>query len=126
MIADEDLDSAKFLTNKHPKPLEIISYHCAQAVEKYLKGFLEYNDIVPEKTHNLLKLLDRCIEIDESLKEIMKECELINKFTSQIRYINRKEVSEVETEYVLKFTEKIKNHNVFLMIRDIIKKGETG
>ena len=122
MIADEDLDSAKFLTNKHPKPLEIICYHCAQAVEKYLKGFLEYNDVIPEKTHNLLKLLDKSIEIDESLKEIMRECELINKFTNQIRYIHRNEVSESEMEYVLNFTEKIKNIEAFQMIRDVVKK----
>jgi len=33
-IAYEDLDSAQFLfDHKHPKPLEIICYHCQQSAE---------------------------------------------------------------------------------------------
>jgi HEPN domain-containing protein len=40
-IAYDDFDSALHLFNtKHPKPLEIICYHCQQSVEKALKAFL--------------------------------------------------------------------------------------
>ena len=39
-------DTARFLFDKkHPKPLEIICYHCQQSVEKSLKAFLCANDI---------------------------------------------------------------------------------
>jgi len=41
-IADSDLDSAKILNNAVYKHCEIICYHCAQAVEKYFKGYLVY------------------------------------------------------------------------------------
>ena len=34
MIADEDLYSAKILSEQIRKPYEIICYHCAQSVEK--------------------------------------------------------------------------------------------
>ena len=37
---ENDLNSAKFLLNMYPKPLEIICNHCQQSAEKYLKGFL--------------------------------------------------------------------------------------
>ena len=60
-IAEDDLYSAQILYEQARKPYEIICYHCAQSIEKYLKGFLTYNDIVPEKTHNLLLLLELCI-----------------------------------------------------------------
>jgi len=120
LIADQDFDSANFLTKMYPKPIEIICYHCTQAVEKYLKGFLEYNDVVPEKTHNLSYLLDRCIEINDIFKAILKECDFINRFTTNIRYIHRKEITETDVEYVLKFTIKIKNFASFLKIRDAL------
>jgi hypothetical protein len=39
-IADDDLDSAKILNESVRKHCEIICYLCAQAIEKYLKGYL--------------------------------------------------------------------------------------
>jgi HEPN domain-containing protein len=42
-LADDDFDSAKILNESIRKHYEIICYHCAQAVEKYLKGYLTYN-----------------------------------------------------------------------------------
>jgi HEPN domain-containing protein len=63
MIADEDLDSAKILNEAVRKHKEIICYHCAQSIEKYLKGYLTYNDIIPQKTHNIILLNETCIEL---------------------------------------------------------------
>ncbi len=40
-FADMDLAAAEFLKTMVPTtPIEIICYHCQQAAEKYLKGFL--------------------------------------------------------------------------------------
>lgn len=39
-LAEMDLNSAVYLLNMRPTPLEIICYHCRQAAEKYLKGYL--------------------------------------------------------------------------------------
>ena len=61
-LADNDFDSAKLLDEAVRRHYEIICYHCAQAVEKYLKGFLIYHDVIPKKTHNLLFLNSLCIE----------------------------------------------------------------
>ena len=47
-IAADDMRSAVFLfDNLRPKPIEIICYHCQQAVEKAMKGYLINHDIEP-------------------------------------------------------------------------------
>jgi len=55
-IADRDFDSAQILNEAVHKHNEVICYHCSQAAEKYMKGFLVFNDILPEKTHDLIRL----------------------------------------------------------------------
>jgi HEPN domain-containing protein len=61
-IADADYDSAKILNNNERKHNDIICYHCSQAVEKYLKGYLVYNNTILQNTHNLPYLNSLCIE----------------------------------------------------------------
>jgi HEPN domain-containing protein len=78
MIADEDFDSARILNEAARKHKEIICYHCAQAIEKYLKGYLTYNDIIPQKTHNIILLNENCVELDHSFKQIRNECTVNN------------------------------------------------
>ena len=39
-MARIDFESANFLLNMKPAPLEIICYHCQQCAEKSLKGLL--------------------------------------------------------------------------------------
>ena len=65
MIADADFDSAIILSQAFRKHYEIICYLCTQAVEKYLKGYLEYMDIIPKKTHNLTYLNSICIDRED-------------------------------------------------------------
>ena len=72
---DDDFDSAEILNQSFRKHNEIICYHCAQAIEKYLMGYLEYKDIVPEKTHNLTYLNSICIDQDNSFINIKTECD---------------------------------------------------
>ena len=38
-FAKRDLESAKFLINMHPVPIEIICYHCEQSAEKIERFF---------------------------------------------------------------------------------------
>ena len=48
-IADNDFDSAILLNEAVRKHFEIICYHCSQAIEKYLKAYLIFNNIIPKK-----------------------------------------------------------------------------
>jgi HEPN domain-containing protein len=119
-IADDDFYSAQLLNEAFRKPYEIICYHCAQAAEKYLKGYLAYNDITTPKTHNLLLLHELCVEKDNAFESIRTECSLLNRFASEIRYPHRIEVQEDDVKYSLNAAERIKNFEPMKKIRDFI------
>ena len=53
-LAERDLSVADHLAaNMRPVPTEIIAFHCQQAVEKYLKGTLEFFGEDPPYIHDL-------------------------------------------------------------------------
>ena len=120
IIADDDFDSAKILNESVRKHREVICYLCAQAAEKYLKGYLTYNNIIPPKTHNLVLLNDNCIEYDKSFEGIKIECGFLNRFVNEIRYPSRIEVCEEDVLYVMKSVEKIKSLDILKHIRSEI------
>jgi HEPN domain-containing protein len=118
LIADDDFDSAKVLNESVRKHMEVICYLCAQATEKYIKCYLTYNDIIPEKTHNLVLLNDKCIETDSCFQEIKMECGFLNRYNNEIRYPYRIQVYEEDVVYVIKSVEKIRNIEPLKKIRE--------
>ncbi len=65
--AQRDLLAAEQLLIQPNPLLDSVVYHCQQAGEKALKGFLFWHEISFRKTHNLVELLDQCIIIDATL-----------------------------------------------------------
>jgi HEPN domain-containing protein len=120
-IAEDDLYAAKILNEASRKPYEIICYHCAQATEKYLKGYLTYNSIIPPKTHNILLLLELCIEKNKDFEKIRTECSLLNRFTNEIRYPHRIEINEEDVIYSINSVERIKNIDPIKIIIESIQ-----
>ena len=55
-----------------PDFIEDICYNCQQAVEKYLKAFIAYNNKEYKKNHDLGELLENCEAIDPSFSELDK------------------------------------------------------
>jgi len=82
----QDLNSAKFLMDMKPIPLEIVGFHCQQAVEKYLKAFLIKHNIEPDKTHDLLFLLNQCKKYDEKFITLTKTCAQLIEYAVKICY----------------------------------------
>ena len=59
--AERDLGrSEKMAKQNVDADYEAACFFAQQAVEKYLKGFLALNGLIPEKTHNLPELLEAC------------------------------------------------------------------
>lgn len=85
-FAKRDLESAKFLMNMHPRPIEIICYHCEQSAEKYLKGYLIKAGNKIERTHDLVLLNNKCKAIDKSFEIIEDECIELVPYGVQVRY----------------------------------------
>ena len=123
-IADSDFDSAKILNEAVRKHYEIICYHCAQAVEKYLKGYLIFNDILPKKTHDLTSLNIDCREIDPDFQNIYDECGFLTTYATDIRYPNQYEVTEAQVKLAFAAVEKIKNFKPILDLRTVVNNEE--
>ncbi len=47
-----------------------IGFHCQQAAEKFIKAYLIFLGIDPERTHNLEFLVERCSSIDKDFSNI--------------------------------------------------------
>jgi HEPN domain-containing protein len=107
-LANDDLYSAKILNEAVRKPYEIICYHCAQSIEKYLKGYLTFNDILPKKTHDLVFLYNLCVEKNSEFQNIKIICEYLNRFVNDIRYPHKYEVNENDVNFSTSAAEKVK------------------
>jgi len=102
-IAYDDYDSASYLfDNKRLKPLEIICYHCQQAVEKSLKAFLCANNIEIPKTHDCGLLCQRCTELDEGFRSFQEICDELVVYATHTRYPIRIEIEEHDAKQALK------------------------
>ena len=55
---DHDLGTAKVTYLHIPEYLDTVTFHCQQAVEKYLKAYLLFHSVSFKFTHDLVYLLD--------------------------------------------------------------------
>ena len=66
--ASKDLRAAAHDLQAAPPLLEDVDFHCQQAAEKVLKGFLVWHEKPFRKTHSLEEIGEQCLEIDVSGK----------------------------------------------------------
>ena len=99
----------------YPRQIEISCYHCQQAIEKALKGFLLYNEIDPPKTHNLIMLCQMCMEIDDSFEEILDDCTELTSYGVITRYPNEVEITEAESKIAIRKSKEIHNFCISLI-----------
>jgi HEPN domain-containing protein len=107
-LADDDLYSAKILNEQVRRPFEIICYHCAQSIEKYLKSYLTFKNIIPKKTHDLVFLNSICVENDNEFQNIKTVCDFLNRFANDIRYPHQYEISEDDVSFAINSVDKVK------------------
>jgi HEPN domain-containing protein len=119
-LADDDSYSAKILNEATRKPYEIICYHCAQATEKYLKGYLTFKNIILKKTHDLVFLYNLCTEKDNEFQSIKTICEFLNRFANDIRYPHKYEVNENDVIFSINAVETIKGLKPIIEIQNEI------
>ncbi len=109
-FADTDLATAEFLQKMRPQPLEIICYHCQQAAEKYLKGYLiSQNGEEPPKTHDLVALCEMCMKYDATFNEIAKPCGVLTRYGVQPRYPHEMDIQDAEMKRALSYARLIRD-----------------
>ena len=108
-FGDNDLIVAEHsaMTLHHP-PLEIICYHCQQAVEKYLKGYLvSKGEEEPPRTHNLMTLCEMCSESDSRFDGIVLKCNTLSAYGVQPRYPDEIYIDESRMQIALAYAKEI-------------------
>lgn len=85
-LGEMDLNSAEYLLNMKPMPVEIICYLSQQSAEKYLKGYLVLNGINPPKIHDLDELRKLCSNLSETFEKIADQCSDLTAYGVQPRY----------------------------------------
>jgi HEPN domain-containing protein len=81
-----DLRAAKLDLDADPALVEDALFHCQQAVEKSLKGFLTWCDTPFRKTHSLVELGMQCVDLDPSLEALLREAAKLSEYATRYRY----------------------------------------
>jgi HEPN domain-containing protein len=84
--AADDLRAAQIDLTAVPPLLRDVLFHCQQAVEKALKGFLSWHDQPFRKTHELRHLGEQCIEEDPSLAGPLEKAFTLTDYAWKFRY----------------------------------------
>ena len=110
---NHDVDEAK-LSFEHGGWTDIICFHCQQAAEKYLKGFLvsqglNIGKLKKWQIHELPKLWKECNELNRKFESIEEECIILNEYYIQPRYPlgEPKVYSKAEAEAAIEATAKM-------------------
>lgn len=104
--ADHDLTAAHKLI-EDTDILDAVCFHCQQAAEKYLKAYLIFNGIEPERTHDLGKLKRDCAKFDADFK--LFNFKDLSDYAGNARYPDDYiEPIIQETKYYLETAEKVK------------------
>ncbi|MCL2194712.1 MAG: HEPN domain-containing protein [Oscillospiraceae bacterium] len=120
-LADMDLAYAEHGLSMHPRPWELMSFHCQQAVEKYLKGYLIACGVEPEdvpRTHNLTQLCVRCKQFDDRFDEIMEKCSSLTPYGVQPRYPDELELSDMLVNRALDHAKQVREFAPLQALRE--------
>ncbi len=85
-LAKEDLANAAHDLAAVPPFLRSALFHCQQAAEKALKGFLTWRDIRFRKVHDLDVIGKQCVEADASLAELVDRVASLSVHAARFRY----------------------------------------
>jgi len=109
IIAQEDLASAKHL-NKVPFMTAL--FHIQQCAEKALKAYLVFKKDSVMRTHDLVRLVDVCMEMDKEFESLRLFAAILTPYETAGRYpttdfvrLGMDEIQEIiaQSEFVLTF-----------------------
>ena len=84
--AANDLRAAHHEFSAMPPLLDDIVFHCQQAAEKAMKGFLTWHNRPFRKTHSLEEIGEQCLEIDQTLKPLVDRAVPLTDYAWKFRY----------------------------------------
>ena len=107
-FAETDIGVARHLFNSyHPKPLEIICYHCQQAAEKAIKAVILQDDIpggLPKK-HDLSFLMSQVKNAHAIPDEYYDCADTLSQYGVMARYPNELFIEEKNATQAIHYAE---------------------
>ena len=85
---DHDLGTAKITYLHIPEYLDTVTFHCQQAVEKYLKAYLIFLSTTFKFSHDLVYLLDLITLNDSDFEKYYDIVSELQGYAVEIRYPN--------------------------------------
>lgn len=85
--AENDLKSAEAIMGYYEDPpTDTACYHCHQAAEKSLKGYLVYQESRLPWVHDLIELLNLCLGDNAEFEVLREDVEILNKYYIEAKY----------------------------------------
>ena len=84
--AAHDLQTARIVSETSDGPLDTAIYHCQQAAEKALKGWLTWRGGAAVKTHDLIRLIAEAADSTPDFAQFEEAAEILTPYVSAFRY----------------------------------------
>ncbi len=84
--ANHDLQNARIVGATPDGPLDTAIYHCQQAAEKALKGWLTWRGITVVKTHDLVRLIEDAVDDNPDFTKFEEAADTLTPYASAFRY----------------------------------------
>ncbi|HEU0264691.1 MAG TPA: HEPN domain-containing protein, partial [Geobacterales bacterium] len=84
--AYRDLLSARELAEAAAPLLDTAAYHCQQAAEKAIKGYLLFHDVRFEKSHDIELLVSQAKTVDQGFSACVEAARLLTPLAVEYRY----------------------------------------
>lgn len=109
--ADNDLKIVETTINLPDPVTDVLSFHCQQAAEKYLKLYLVARSVEPKKTHDIGFLIGECIKHDPSFEDIFNVA-FLSIYAIESRYVD---------EFFIPSIEELRNaYQAAMRVRDFV------
>ena len=127
--ASHDLAVSKKLKSDDEPFYDVAIYHCQQAAEKAMKGFLVLHDIEFPKTHDIRLLVQMAISINPEFAKYEDSADLLTPYATEFRYPGEvMEPTNEEMEEGVKKAEEIVDFVISLLpneLQKVLKNKET-
>ncbi len=125
--SSHDLSSAKILASGNDPILDTAIYHCQQAAEKALKGFLTFHDKRFEKTHDIGELIGECEKINPEFSKWIHLGDMLTPCAWEYRYPGvTSDPSENEFDEAYKIADQLYKFTLRLLPKVIWPKTKKG
>jgi len=84
--ASSDLRSVKILAAADDAPLDVAVYHCQQAAEKALKGYLSFKDRPIQRTHDVEDLVRQAMMVEPTFACVVADATTVKPYAVGFRY----------------------------------------